>query len=300
MKRLLTLIALGSASLLPADQYYQPSGYDSNSHPAYNNNGGGYQDQPNNANYYQQNRDSNQRQNPQGYSQRDDQGYQRNNQYDYQQQSPRNQSYNQNQQCQQCQRPGNQSYDRDQQRNYDNNSGSQKSGSQKAASDQEITKKVRDILSSGWFSKGFQEVSFDVYNGNVNLRGTVDTLENKNKVEDSVKELDGVIQVNNQITVTKKTTSPYSDSQLQASENKYPQDSAVTNQDRQLNAKIRAKLNGGWFSKGIETLVIKTANGVVVISGTVDKFEDIQKVNDQLKDIDGIKTVNNQLTVKNN
>jgi hypothetical protein len=29
--------------------------------------------------------------------------------------------------------------------------------------------------------------------------------------------------------------------------------------------------------KGYETLVIRTTNGVVVISGTVDKSEDVQK-----------------------
>lgn len=286
MKKIFALIALGSAALASADQYYQPYGNGSSYCPSCNN-GGYYQD----GTYYQENQRS------QGYYQRDDRNYQRNNQYDYQQQSPRNQSYDQNQQYYQPQ--DNQSYDRNQQRNYDNSYGSQKGGNQRSFSDQEISRKIQDTLSSGWFSRGFEGVSFDVNNGNVNLRGSVDTLENKNKVEDSVRKIDGVRQVNNQITIVKESADNYSDSQLQNSEKKYPQDFASNSQDRQLNAKIRDKLSNGWFSKGYETLVIRTTNGVVVISGNVDKPEDVQKINDQVKNIEGVRSVNNQLRVNN-
>jgi osmotically-inducible protein OsmY len=280
MKKLITLIALGSVSLLSADHNSQPNGYDSGSFPSCNDDGGYNQGQPNNANYFQQRGESKKQYSPQDYYQRrDNQNYQRNNQNDYQQRD-------------------NQSYDSDRQGNYSNSYGSLKDGSQRS-DDQEVIKKVGDTLSSGWFSKGFQDVSFEVYKGNVYLRGIVDTHENKNKIEDSIKKIEGVVLVNNQITVKKEVESPYSDSRVQTSENKFPQDYAATNQDRQLNAKIHNKLNGGWFSKGIETIVLRTTNGVVIINGTVDEFEDIQKVNDQLKNVDGIKTVDNQLTVKN-
>jgi osmotically-inducible protein OsmY len=92
----------------------------------------------------------------------------------------------------------------------------------------------------------------------------------------------------------------YSDSQLQSSEAKYPQDFAANAQDRQINAKIRDALSNTWFSKDYETLMISTTGGVVVITGTVYKMEDKQKVGDQVKAIDGVRSVNNQLTVKNN
>jgi osmotically-inducible protein OsmY len=291
MKKLFTIIALGSTALVSANQYYQPYGNGSNC-PSCNNGGGYYQEQPNNSNYYQQN----QRQGSQGYSQRDERNYQGNNPYDNQQQSSQSQSYDRNQQY--SQQNGNQSYDRNQQRNNDTNYISEKADSQKIVSDQELNKNIQDTLSSGWFSKGFQNVSFDVNNGNVNLRGSVDTIENKNKVEDSVKKIEGVKQVNNQITIAKEGPNAYSDTQLQDSEKKYPRDFASSPQDRQLNAKIRDKLSNGWFSKGNETLVLRTTNGVVSISGTVDKFDDIQKLDDQLKDINGVRSFNNQLTVK--
>jgi osmotically-inducible protein OsmY len=285
MKKVFTLIALGSASLLSADQYGQ----------SYGGNGGYYQEEQNGGNYYQQ------------YPQQNSQGYnQRNNQYDYQQ-GQRNQAYDQNQQYYQqqgnqahyYQQQGNQGYDRNQ-RN-DNSYGSQNSNNQKPVSDQDINKKIHDAIGSGWFSKGFQNVTYDVNNGYVTLRGTVDTLENKNKVEESVKKIDGVRQVNNQITIAKENpnANAYSDSQLQDSEKKYPQDAAASPQDRQLNAKIRDKLGAGWFSSGYQALVIRTANGIVIISGSVDKPEDVQKINDQVRNIEGVRQVNNQLSVKN-
>lgn len=257
-----------------------------------------------------------------GYYQRDGRNYQRTNQYnqyDYQhdyQQSTRDSSYDANQGYYQPQ--ASQSYDRDQQRNYDNNNyGSQKGNDVRSASDQEINTKIRDALGSGWFSKGYENVSYDVNNGNVTLRGSVDTIENKNKVEESVRKIDGVRQVNNQITVDKNSSGTYSDSQRRdgysdsqkrsdgyydsqkASDNKYSQDHASNSQDRELNAKIRDKLGSGWFSKGYDTVVIRTTNGVVTISGTVDKHEDITKISEQIRSVDGVRSVNNQLTAKN-
>lgn len=97
-----------------------------------------------------------------------------------------------------------------------------------------------------------------------------------------MRKIDGVRQINNQITIVKENPDAYSDSQLQSSEKKYSQDFASNSQDRQLNAKIRDKLSNGWFSKGYETLVLKTSNGVVTISGTVDKLEDVKKTSDQI------------------
>jgi osmotically-inducible protein OsmY len=51
--------------------------------------------------------------------------------------------------------------------------------------------------------------------------------------------------------------------------------------------------------KGYETLILRTTNGIVIISGTVDHSDDVQKINDQVKSVEGVKSVNNQLNVKN-
>jgi osmotically-inducible protein OsmY len=165
--------------------------------------------------------------------------------------------------------------------------------SQKPVSDPEITQEIHDSIGSGWFSKGYEDVSFDVRNGIVYLRGTVDTLENRKKVEDSVIKIEGVRQVNNQIAISKQGHNAYSDPKLRDFENSYPQDSAFSQQDRQINAKIRDKIGK------YETFTIKTANGIVIISGAIDKPEEAEKISAQIKEIEGVKSVNNQLVPKN-
>jgi len=49
MNKLFILIAVGSVTLVTADQYYQPNGNGSSYCPSCNNGGGYYQDQPNNV-----------------------------------------------------------------------------------------------------------------------------------------------------------------------------------------------------------------------------------------------------------
>lgn len=229
--------------------------------------------------------------------------------YQIQQQQNRNSGYGQ--QSNDSQQYGRQS-NTDQNRVYykDNTNYNQRSNSQDInddqdddqadVTDQDIRNQINDTLSSGWFSKGFDGVKFEVNNGNVLLRGTVDTIDNKNKIEQSVRKIDGVRQVNNQIVTTKGmvSNSTYSEPNLQNSEAKFPQDKAATDQDRVINAKIREKLNGGWLSKGFDALVIRTANGIVVITGSVDTPADVQKVNEHVRSVEGVKSVNNQVNVK--
>ncbi len=295
MKKLFTLIALGSVTLVSAGQQYQQQGnqqyyQNPNQNQQYYQQQGNQQYNQNsnqNQQYYQQ-QASQQGNSNQQYYQQGEQTYNQNRSYNQQQ---NNQPYNQDQQYDQSQ---------GQQWGNDNNYAYQANAGQRSASDQEIYKKVQDTLGSGWFSKGFQNVSFDVNNGVVNLTGSVDTIENKNKIDDSVKKIDGVRQVNNQLVVAKETQGDnYSEAQLQDSEKKYPQDVASNAQDRQLNARIRAKLSSGWFSKGFESVVIRTTNGVVTINGVVDKADDVQKIVDQIKSVEGVRSVNAQLTVKN-
>lgn len=292
MKTLLTLIALGSVGMISVNaygkvfvnsgsnsgyngDYSQPSydgsyyqsqpyddSYDYQDQPGYG--GGYYQDQPGYGGGYYQGQ--------QGYDGRN-----------YQVQPGYGGGYNnQNQPYQQA--------------------GQMNRNDQKIVSDQDITNKIRGALSSGWFSKGYENVSYQVNNGYVTLTGTVETLKNRTDVEHRITKIDGVKQVDNQITVTGKSSDNdnsknYSQSDINKSENKYPQDFASTQEDRQINAKIRDKLSGGWFSKGYKTLVIKTTDGIVVLQGTVDKPEDAQKAYEEIKDIDGIRSIQNQIRV---
>lgn len=169
--------------------------------------------------------------------------------------------------------------------------------------DQEIIKKVSDLVHSGWFFKPYKNVNFSVMNGVVTLRGNVETLDEKKNLEDSVRKIDGVRQINNQVMIAEKNTQYYSDRSDKSeikNEQKYPQDYAATESDRVLNSKIRDKISNGWFVKENKTLVIQTNNGVVTITGFVEKFEDVDNLNNEIRKIDGVRQVNNQVTVKQN
>lgn len=166
--------------------------------------------------------------------------------------------------------------DQDQQRNYNN------------PSDQEASRRIHGTLSAGWLQKGYEDISYEINDGYVTLRGTVDTNQEKNDIQNQVENIDGVRSVDNKIKVDKADA-----------DNRSTQDFAATSQDQKINSDIRSKLDGGWFSKGFEGIILRTNNGIVVISGTVDSPEDIRKITDRIKDINGVRSVKNQLTVKN-
>lgn len=195
-------------------------------------------------------------------------------------------------------------WSRSDQKQYTNPNQVNTSKWENTVSDEEINRKVKDALGSGWLTRGYPEVNSDVRMGIVTLTGTVDTIENKTKADEAVRKIAGVRGVNNQIAVDpnylKNNDSKDSYSKdVKNTADKYPQDAAATAEDKLLNAKIREKLNSGWFSKGFDAIILRTSNGVVLITGVVDKNDDVQKVHEQVKNVDGVREVNNQLSIKN-
>ncbi len=312
MRNILSLVALGAIAL-SANLFSQscPTCNSGGNYQGQSYGGGyqgGYQNQPSysqGGNFEQQGwRRVDGPQGSQRVQQSQQQTYQQNDQYQQQGNRPYGAPRSNVDQYQHDDnRPyGSSQYNKDENYDYqkpaDQNKSVLSDEDKKLSPDQRLNKKVHDTLTGGWFSKGFQDVSYDVNGGHVTLRGTVDSQENKDQVDNSIKKIDGVTGVTNEITVVKAGSKGYTDEQLLNSEKKYPRDTATGTDDRQLNARIRDKLSLGWFSKNSETVVIRTANGTVIITGTVEKPEDVQKVTDQVKAIEGVNNVNNQLQVK--
>lgn len=185
----------------------------------------------------------------------------------------------------------------------DTNNSYNKSNTQTtSSSDTKISKEIQDNLKSGWFSRGYEDVTAEVVNGTVTLRGTVDTQDEKQKIEDKVRKVNGVVNVINQINVGRKSTYNSQSNRNYvadntASDTKYSQDTAATDADRNINKKIREKLGDGWFTKGYKNIQLNTSNGNVTVTGFVNKDSDVQYITDEIKKIDGVKAVNNQITV---
>lgn len=190
----------------------------------------------------------------------------------------------------------------------------------KAIMDDEIAKNVHDVLGGNWLTRGYPNVSFDVKNGTVNLRGVVDNLEERNKIEQSIKKIEGVKAVRSEITVglqpsqqtkprmlsmnnknnnkiSMNTANNFSSDNANTSAATFAKDSAATDQDRIINTKIRERISQ-WNPRGFETLVITTRNGAVVITGKIDRIEDIQRITNEARNVEGVKSVANQTTSK--
>lgn len=70
------------------------------------------------------------------------------------------------------------------------------------SADNRIAKKVQDAIQGGIFSTRYNNVTFDVANNAVTLKGTVENEKDKRSLQESIAKIDGVKNVNNQIRVT--------------------------------------------------------------------------------------------------
>ncbi len=71
---------------------------------------------------------------------------------------------------------------------------------QKIISDDDISKNVRDVLLAVLL-ENMRSVTFEVNQGKVTLKGSVDSTEKKDKIAENVRRIEGVKTVDDQITV---------------------------------------------------------------------------------------------------
>lgn len=78
---------------------------------------------------------------------------------------------------------------------------------------------------------------------------------------------------------------------------KYPQDIANTFKDKEINNRIRNRISG-WFADDYKFIILNTNNGVVTLSGTVEKLETANDLADHIRKIEGVKDVRNNISVQ--
>lgn len=173
----------------------------------------------------------------------------------------------------------------------ENNKNTLDSSSRKDLSDQDLLKKVQKKISSGWFSKGFDGVTVLVEEGVVTLKGTVKTLDDKQKVEKEVNDVDGVIDVKSDLTIRKDGSA--------GKAKEFPQDNYTTSNDELLNEQIRNDVSRGWLWTSYKSISLSTDNGVVTLKGNVDDKSDQDKIMKEIQKIKGVKSVKSELKFKN-
>jgi osmotically-inducible protein OsmY len=151
--------------------------------------------------------------------------------------------------------------------------------------DEKLTKDIKDKVSSGWFIQGYDQVIVNVKNGHVTLDGTVQTADDKIKVEKEVRNMDGVRSLTSNIKPVeagKKVATTH------------PQDTASTSADEQLNLKIRDQISG-WIWDSYDGVSLNTANGVVELRGQVNDLKNQQDLMNKIQDVEGVKSVKSSL-----
>jgi len=68
--------------------------------------------------------------------------------------------------------------------------------------------------------------------------------------------------------------------------------------DQDLANKIRDKIGSGWFSKGFDQVRVQVNNGNVTLQGSVKTWDDKEKVEKEVRNMDGVRSLNSQLNVQ--
>lgn len=171
-----------------------------------------------------------------------------------------------------------------------------------------LEKKISDIFASQLVSRGLNTVSFEVAEGKVNLQGTVDTAETKQKIEELIRRLPGVSEVENQLVTIEKPSPPAGQQSAASAEEgekekkngiraRFPQDQGKSDSDKAINDKIRSKLSV-WFIHLYHGIALDTADGVVTLKGFVTRKEDVQKIHERIEKVAGVKEIKSELSVK--
>lgn len=155
-------------------------------------------------------------------------------------------------------------------------------------SDQDLARIVNEKIGSGWFSRGYDWVNIQVTHGVVTLSGDVATMNDKEKIERKVRNIEGVKDVNNNIHVQEPILK----------ENWYSQDMYATRIDQQLNREIRNMMRRSWVWDGYKDVFLDTNNGVVTLVGSVKNLHDQQKIMTEIQKIRGVRDVRSNLKIQ--
>lgn len=170
-------------------------------------------------------------------------------------------------------------------------SGSSSATYSETSGDQELARRIREKISSGWFSRGYDRVSVQVNNGAVIIQGVVKSQADKDKVEKEIRDIDGVKSLTSHVNVEESHARGHEERQ-------FLQDRAATSEDQQLNKKIRDNVSKGWLWDSYKDVSLNTSNGVVTLDGTVGSESDKQDLINEVQKVEGVKSVKSNLRIE--
>jgi hyperosmotically inducible protein len=146
-----------------------------------------------------------------------------------------------------------------------------------AVSDSWITSKAKIALFADERVKGTQ-VSVDTKNGVVHLRGKVDSDESKAAAAAIATGIDGAKSVKNDLQVVSPTARK-----------------AVDANDKDITKAVESRMSK---DANLKKLDVRTDGGVVTLTGEVSSIMVAAKASEQARMVSGVKSVKNELTVR--
>jgi osmotically-inducible protein OsmY len=175
-----------------------------------------------------------------------------------------------------------------------------RTGADVARSDEEIEADIRTALARDSFVDRF-EIAVDSIGGVVNLAGTVDSYYEKSRADEVVSRIDGVLTVNNNLTVTDNLDpyayDPYVDDTYIYGYDWYDYQPAYTFEtDAEILDDIQGELFWSPFVDSDEVTVV-VEDGVATLAGTVDSWSEYQAARENAYE-GGATWVDNNLEVR--
>jgi hyperosmotically inducible periplasmic protein len=150
-------------------------------------------------------------------------------------------------------------------------------GAKTAVSDSWITSKTKIALFADERVKG-RGVSVDTQKGVVHLRGKVDSDEAKSAAADVAKNVEGVQSVKNDLQVVAPTARK-----------------AVDANDKEIAKAVGALLTQDMQLKKVD---VRADGGIVTLTGEVPSITASAKASEMARNVPGVKSVKNELTVR--
>lgn len=159
-------------------------------------------------------------------------------------------------------------------------------------SDQQLAQQIRDAFRSGWFSKGYDQVDVQVNRGVVTLQGSVNSREEMRNIENTIRNIPGVREINNRLNVQDSRNNP-------TQPKDFPQDRSASPADDQLNQRIRDKISRGWLWNNFTEISLNTSNGVVTLNGRLNNKDEERTLITDIQNIPGVRSVRSNLNINN-
>lgn len=157
--------------------------------------------------------------------------------------------------------------------------------------DQQLAVSIKNELLKEPTNK-FVGVSVTAHNGYVTLRGSVPTQKDKDALEHRVSNMDGVRNVNNQLTI--QNANP-NDSVAQSPLQEIPEEVAAD--DQSITSRIQQALQAAFAGK-YNNVSITVSRGYITLKGSVPSQEEKENLEQLIRSIFGVKGVTNQITIK--